>query len=196
MKVAAGNAPWQLLYCPNCLDTLSSSYEQDFKFPWSLKLNCNVCQSSWWVCRSCTRQRVHMKLRPQLLRHHLKYHRLLSDEDSKPAAKEKNTIPVEADTNASLFGSMSRSASKQYFRNAANGNGPRYLVARSLGRDVDMSKVDDLDVDMMMTLGHLVTTLTRTQRELLANVLSPTTEATTRRCQYEENQSILYPYLP
>jgi hypothetical protein len=39
VKAAAGQAPWGVLYCPQCPNTISSGYEQDFKYQWSLKLS-------------------------------------------------------------------------------------------------------------------------------------------------------------
>ena len=48
-----------------------------------------------------------------------------------------------------------------------------------------MSNLDDDDIDMMMTVSHFVTTLTRTQRDLLGEVLSKTTEATRRQYAME-----------
>jgi hypothetical protein len=64
----------------------------------------------------------------------------------------------------------------------STGNGQRYLSAKALGQESTMSNLDDDDIDMMMSLSHFVTTLTRNQKELLAEVLSKTTVAT--RWQY------------
>jgi hypothetical protein len=47
VKATTGQAPWGVLYCPRCPNAISSGYEQDFKYQWSLKLKlCRLCVSS------------------------------------------------------------------------------------------------------------------------------------------------------
>ena len=75
VKAAAGQAPWGVLYCPRCPNTISSGYEQDFKYQWSLKLKCGACLTSWWVCRLCASQRTRLTENSQLARHNRKFHK-------------------------------------------------------------------------------------------------------------------------
>jgi hypothetical protein len=180
VKAAAGRAPWGLLHCPSCPNTISSGYEQDFRYKWSLKLNCSKCLTSWWVCRLCASQRTHLKENSQMARHNRKYHK------EEVAAEEPHQEPT-VNTHAEItsFNSFCRKASKDYFRAASTGNGQRYLIAKALGQESTMSNLDDNDIDMMMSLSHFVTTLTRNQRDLLAEVLSKTTEATRRQYAME-----------
>ncbi len=75
VKAAAGLAPWGVCYCPTCPHRCASGYEQDFKYPWSLKLNCNNCGTTWWVCRLCPSQRRHMTENNHLSRHNRQFHK-------------------------------------------------------------------------------------------------------------------------
>ena len=180
VKAAAGQAPWGVLYCPRCPNTISSGYEQDFKYQWSLKLKCASCLSTWWVCRLCASQRTHLTENSQLARHNRKFHKEELAAEPEPAVNTDMT-PKEI----SSFNSFGRKASQDFFRAASTGNGPRYLIAKALGQEFSMSNLDDDDIDMMMTVSHFVTTLTRTQRDLLGEVLSKTTEATRRQYAME-----------
>jgi hypothetical protein len=180
VKAAAGQAPWGVLYCPRCPNTISSGYEQDFKYQWSLKLKCASCLSTWWVCRLCASQRTHLNENSQLARHNRKFHKEELAAEPEPAVNTDMT-PKEI----SSFNSFGRKASQDFFRAASTGNGPRYLIAKALGQEFSMSNLDDDDIDMMMTVSHFVTTLTRTQRDLLGEVLSKTTEATRRQYAME-----------
>ena len=176
VKAAAGQAPWSLLFCPRCPNTIASGYEQDFKYQWSLKLKCSSCQKSWWVCRLCTSQRIHLTENPQLARHNRKFHKEELAAEPEPTV---NTLAPHMEV--SSFNSFSRKASQEYFRAASTGNGQRHLIAKALGQESTMSNLDVNDIDMMMSVSHFVTTLTRNQRDLLAEVLSKTTEATRRQ---------------
>ena len=53
-----------------------------------------------------------------------------------------------------------------------------------------MSNLDGDDIDMMMSLAHFVTTLTRNQRDLVAEVLSKSIEATRRQYEIEMQTKI------
>ena len=178
IKAAAGQAPWVVLYCPRCPNTISSGYEQNFKYPWSLKLKCASCLTTWWVCRLCASQRTHLTENSQLARHNRRFHKEAAAAASK---QEEPKVNTHAPKDIPSLNSFGRKASKDYFRAAAGGNGQRYLIAKALGQESTMSNLDDDDIDMMMSLSHLVTTLTRNQRELLAEVLAKTTEATRRQ---------------
>ena len=181
VKAAAGQAPWGVLYCPRCPNTISSGYEQDFKYQWSLKLKCAACLTSWWVCRLCATQRTRLTENSQLARHNRKFHK----EEAAAKPSDEPQVNSRAPKEISSFNSFCRKASQDYFLAASTGNGQRYLIAKALGQESTMSNLDDDDIDMMMSLSHFVTTITRNQRELLAEVLSKITEATRRQYAME-----------
>jgi hypothetical protein len=185
VKAAAGNAPWGVLYCPRCPNTISSGYEQDFKYKWSLKLKCISCRTAWWVCRLCTSQRTHLTENSQLARHNRKNHKGEVAAEPSVESIQEPTVNSLAPKEISSLNSFGRKASQDYFRAASTGDGQRYLIAKALGQESTMSNLDGEDIDMMMSLSHFVTTLTRNQRELLAEVLSKTTEATRRQYAIE-----------
>ena len=190
VKAAAGKAPWAVLFCPRCPNTISSGYEQDFKFHWSLKLKCVSCRTSWWVCRLCATQRNHMTENSQLTRHNRKFHKVkvaavAAVPPAEPQQEPTSVIAPAAPQEISSLTSFCRKASQEYFRASTTGNGERYLIAKALGQETTMSKLDGDDIDMMMSVSHFVTTLTRNQREHLADVLSKTTEATRRQFEIE-----------
>ena len=185
VKAAAGQAPWGLLYCPRCPNLISSGYEQDFKYQWSLKLKCSTCLTSWWVCRLCVSQRTRLTENSQLSRHNRKFHKEEATVEPPVEPQQEPIVNFHTPTMISSFGSFCRKASQDYFRSASIGNGQRYLIAKALGLESTMSNLDENDIDMMMSLSHFVTTLTRNQRELLAEVLSKTSEATRRQYAME-----------
>ena len=86
---------------------------------------------------------------------------------------------------------MMREESKTYFQAASQGLGAEYLVGKAIGNKTipDKDFVDAKDVQMVMTLAKHVATLTRTQREELANVLEKTTEAAKRHHEIQLSQS-------
>jgi hypothetical protein len=190
VKAAAGQAPWAVLFCPRCPNTMSSGYEQDFKYQWSLKLKCFSCQTSWWVCRLCASQRTHLSENSQLSRHHRKFHK--GDVAAVPSAEPQPEPAVNSPARQEIFSltSFGRKASQEYFRASSTGNGPRYLIAKALGQESTMSNLDGDDIDMMMSLAHFVTTLTRNQRDLVAEVLSKSIEATRRQYEMEMQTKI------
>jgi hypothetical protein len=98
---------------------------------------------------------------------------------------QESTVDTPAPKDISSLASFCRKASQEYFRAASTGNGQRYLIAKALGQESTMSNLDVDDIDMMMSLSHFVTTLTRNQRDLLAEVLCKTTAATRRQCEKE-----------
>ena len=54
------------------MDIPKASYEQDFKYNWSLKLKRGKCAHAdavWWVCTECEDQRARLKEKTQLSRH-------------------------------------------------------------------------------------------------------------------------------
>ena len=185
VKAAAGQAPWSILYCPRCPNIISSGYKQDFKYGWSLKLKCSTCLTSWWVCRLCASQRTHLTENSQLARHHRKFHKEELVAEPSEAPHQDPTLSTQAPQEISSFNSFCRKASQDYFQAASTGNGQRYLIAKALGQESTMSNLDGNDIDMMMSVSHFVTTLTRNQRELFAEVLLKTTEATRRQYAME-----------
>ena len=184
VKAAAGQAPWAVLFCPRCPNTMSSGYEQDFKYHWSLKLKCSSCQTSWWVCRLCASQRTHLTENSQLSRHNRKFHK--GEVAAVPSAEPQGpTVNSPAPKEIFSLASFGRKASQDYFKASSTGNGHRYLIAKALGQESTMSNLDGDDIDMMMLLAHFVTTLTRNQRDLVAEVLSKCIEVTRRQYEME-----------
>ncbi len=193
MKAAAGAAPYALLYCPQC-GSLPSSHEQDSNYPWSLQLKCTSCQpgTKWWVCRICASQRKHLTDKGKLARHN-RQHPL---EDT-PHRNEETSISVaapaplsnqtsnQAPVTQSKFPHLHRPQSHNFFRSASIGNGQFYLIANAVGMGSNLSDIHLDDIDMMWTLSQLVNSLTRNQRELLADVLSKTTKVTSRQAHEE-----------
>ena len=193
VKAAAGAAPYALLYCPQC-GSLPTSHEEDSNYPWSLQLKCTSCQSGykWWVCRICASQRKHLTDKGKLARHNRQHP--LADT---PNPTEETSISVnasaplsnqpsnQADATKSKFPHLHRPQSHNYFRSASVGNGQFYLIANAVGMGSNLSDIHLDDVDMMWTLSQLVNSLTRNQRELLADVLSKTTKVTSRQAHEE-----------
>ena len=177
LKAAAGQAPWPLLHCTRCLSTMAASYEQDFKYPWSIKLKCGSCQGSWWVCRYCPDQRSHFQTSSQASRHNRSKHKKETESQAtQPAATRQASSQI-------AFHYIKRSASREYFRAAAQGKGINYVITKALGQHNSCANLDNQDVDMMMTLSRFVATLTRPQRENLGQVLNKTTDATLRHSE-------------
>jgi hypothetical protein len=131
-------------------------------------------------------QRTHLTENSQLARHNRKFHK---EEVAAGLSEEPHQEPTAVNTPApkelSSFNSFCRKASHDYFQAASKGNGQRYLIAKALGQESTMLNLDDDDIDMMMSLSHFVTTLTRNQRDLLGEVLSKTTAATRRQYRME-----------
>ena len=75
LQEAAGAAPFALLHCYQCSNTFASSYEQDFRHSWSLRLKCSKCWGQWWVCTVCSSMRMHLKTSSQVSRHHRLKHK-------------------------------------------------------------------------------------------------------------------------
>jgi hypothetical protein len=193
VKAAAGAAPYALLYCPQC-GSLPSSHEQDSNYPWSLQLKCTSCQSGtqWWVCRICASQRKHLTDKGKLARHNRQHH--LADT---PHPNEQTSILVtapaplsnqtsnQAHATKSKFPHLHRPQSHNYFRSASIGSGQVYLIANAVGMGSILSDIHLDDIDMMWTMSQLVNSLTRNQRELLADVLCKTTKVTSRQAHEE-----------
>ena len=193
VKAAAGAAPYALLYCPQC-GSLPSSHEHDSNYPWSLQLKCTSCQpgTKWWVCRICASQRKHLTDKGKLARHN----RQPPLEDT-PHRNEETSISVaapaplsnqtsnQAPVTQSKFPHLHRPQSHNFFRSASIGNGQFYLIANAVGMGSNVSEIHLDDIDMMWTLSQLVNSLTRNQRELLADVLSKTTKVTSRQAHEE-----------
>ena len=191
LKAAAGQAPYFSLRCPKC-GSLASFHEQDLRYPWAVKLVCTPCPEAgriqWWACRACSKLRSHLDDPVKLSRHNRQHH--LQDNPrpneqtgisvTAPAAPSDSTSS-QAHATESQFPYLRRPQSHNYFRSASTGNGQFYLIANAVGMGSNLSDIHLDDVDMMMTLSHLVTSLTRNQRELLADVLSKTTEVTSRQ---------------
>jgi hypothetical protein len=126
----------------------------------------------------------------QLTRHNRKFHKVkvaavAAVPPAEPQQEPTSVIAPAAPQEISSLTSFCRKASQEYFRASTTGNGERYLIAKALGQETTMSKLDGDDIDMMMSVSHFVTTLTRNQREHLADVLSKTTEATRRQFEIE-----------
>lgn len=193
IKAAAGKASWALLHCPHCIQTMASSYLQDFRFNWSLQLRCDVCDSSWWVCRECDSLRTHLKTTAQATRHNRMKHKSSTEETKEDLARAddgvQEAMEVERVEISSEF--LRRPASVAYFKDLHNGFGLEKLVHRAIARNSQpQGTCNKDDVGMFLTLAQFVATLTRTQRESLADILKQTTESTNR--QAEENQRVYF----
>jgi hypothetical protein len=166
VKAATNLAPWGVLHCPRCPNTISSGYEQDFKYQWSLKLKCAACRTSWWVCHLCVNQRTHLTENSQLARHnHHKFHKEKLATGPSEEPHQEPTVNTHAPKELSSFNSFCRKASQDYFRAASKGNGQRYLIVKALGQESTILNLDDDNIDLMMSLSHLLSQLLLEIRE-------------------------------
>ena len=189
LREAAGNAPWKVLQCGTCYQAYAKSYEEDRKYPWALKLKCPKCHSLWWVCRQCDNVRSFMRTKGQAARHNRVYH---ADREEAPEREDNDATNMSEDEMSSGLGSepvveiprkcFSRNASHKYFTDLQNNCGMENLVQRAVSRtDVTSGVLNKDDLSMFMGLSQFVATLSRTQRENLAEVLASTTETVKRQ---------------
>ena len=183
IKAAAGAAPWYVLHCPTCPDHLANTYEQDFRFNWSLKLRCDQCKASWWVCRLCPNARSQMISIPQASRHNRLKHASLSDDtttrNTEEVPKEQGLVdePISSEY-------ITRPASVAYFRAMQNNTGPTYLAMKAIFHESITSSQTDVpneDIRTFLATAHFVSTLSCPQREDLAQLLKSVTKTTTRQ---------------
>jgi hypothetical protein len=205
IKQHCGSAPYTLLHCPSCIDTKAGSFEQDFSFSWSIKLKCNKCQRQWWVCTLCKGLRTHLDTRPKLRRHDTQKHSTTeithtdsTDTTNNDANLHDNNLPsnLNADdeeiqvTPSTTY--LLRPASKEYFFSNIDVDGAFYLTAKAMLHDGNKkNEIDVRDVIMFMSVAHLVASVTRSQRELLAVVISETTKCSLRK--FEEQYEVKSP---
>ena len=179
LKEAAGNAPWYVLNCYKCNGVAATSYTQDTRFNWALKLACSKCRSCWWVCKECLNQRTHIQTQVQFTRHNRNKHRTRQTTETTTTQTEeqkqwavlnedkKPTADVAVD---STF--FSNPASLAYFRDSANGNAMNRLVHRAVSKKATPAGIPDpKDVAMIADLSFFVSKLTRGQCLHLSNTL-------------------------
>ena len=185
IQEAAGVAPWPLLHCPDCLNTMATSYEQDFHFAWSIKLKCPTCGLSWWVCTKCDSLRTHLKTSAQATRHnrmkHKKHPVTTTTAAALPIAALATTTEskVSEEIEDTYFG---RKESITYFEACRSGNGICQLVGRAVFKDNCIYQhIHQEDVDMYMSMAHFVSKISRNQREDFADFLHRMTKSTARQ---------------
>ena len=127
IKNVAGAASWLLLHCYKCHHSIASSYEQDFRFSWSVWLKCPTCESSWWICTKCANLRSHLKTPAQATRHNRMKHKhdtTVATTTLAPAPDATETIELEP-IKDTYFG---YNASVLYFEACKKGDGVHQLV--------------------------------------------------------------------
>lgn len=191
IEQATGHAPWALLQCPECPRMMASSYEQDFHYPWSLKLSCRICMNSWWVCRECEDQRVHMRTLSQTSRHNRKKHKEAQQElEQQPPeqAKEANQ-PMETIRESPVVKYFSREASTRFFQDQTLGRSVENLVHRAATKSTSpQGTLHPEEVTMFLIISRFIASMTRTQRDILAMVLCSTTRATKRQMEQQQTE--------
>ena len=182
LKSIAGLAPWRFLYCYHC-NSPSSHYGHDRKYPWSLRLHCNSCKLSWWVCKECHDQRVHLSTVIQLRRHHREKHRSRPLSDSKLPATQPTPVQTPSPTlNQSITQtptivvncikeSFPRKQNLEYFTSSTLGRNASNLLARAIGAPTN-ANFRTADIEMMFSMSHFISLLSRPQREEFASILS------------------------
>ena len=179
IREAAGKAPWKVLFCYNCSNVMATRYEQDFQFTWSLKLHCDNCNSSWWVCRLCSKQHAHMSSKAKASRHHRLKHAASNVTSNHDEIQDDNGfLPDVTNTDSDseeqpILSHFGRKESIQYFTENLQADGAYYLAAKAVLHDSSKrNNLDTGDVVGFIATGHLVASVSRTQRELLAIVLN------------------------
>lgn len=181
LKAVAGKAPYNLLWCPNCENTVASGYVLEGEYRWALKLHCEKCDTKWWVCTQCATMRAHMKQRAQATRHNKKHISKVAEEETTASLKSP---PKPSEIATTYF---HRKASKDYFNACLSNNGINYLTSMAVFHNSTMmDNLDPGDVKTFMSTAHFVSTITRSQREDLACVLRNVNETTKRHVTSEE----------
>ena len=184
IKAATGLAPWYVLHCPVCPNVVANCFENESKFQWALKLRCARCNTQWWVCTICSDQRSHMKTVSQATRHNRNNHK---EEKLSPVPMSSPT-PSRMDVISNEF--FPRPASYQFFTNCQKGKGIEHLVARAVFKTKTvLSQLDKKDVHTFMVTAHFVSTISRSQRENLANLIQNVFETTKRHIISEPNSN-------
>ena len=182
LKAVAGNAPYTLLYCRDCEDTLASGYEVDRDYSWAIHFNCAKCGFAWRVCTLCSTSRTFMWKKGQFTRHNHKHSR---EEDEPITSTLQSEFPKSSSPIESKY--FHRPASVAYFTACQNHNGINYLTSMAVFHN--SSIVNDLepdDVKTFMSTAHFISTISRSQREDLADVLHNVFETTKRHVTSEE----------
>jgi len=125
-------------------------------------------------------------------RHHRSKHVTVCDASSTTpkAVLQTNPTPTARtnETQPPATNYFKREASKNYFLQNLYQDGSFYLTAKAVLNDATKKdNLDARDVVMFMSVAHLVSTITRTQRELFATVLNETT-----KCALREDPNMRY----
>ena len=192
LKEIAGMAPSLLLHCHKC-NTPASHHSPDNKYPWAMKLLCSSCNVTWWVCKECMYQRIHITTNIQASRHHRTKHKVSitsSQPPTNPPTAPVASIPPNLEE--VLKASSGRKANHTYFLASANGIGQQQIISKAIGQNISTNFYVQ-DLDMMLSLTHFMLSLSRTQREEFASVLNATTASTVRRITQTSSLPISIP---
>ena len=190
LKEITGAAPWTLLHCFKC-NTGASHFWKDTKYTWSVRLECRSCNTAWRVCTECPNIRVHLCSTAQANRHNCTKHRVRAVAHATTTTPPPNPpVGLLEDINPSptfpLNNLFQGQTNIKYFEAASSGTGPQYLITQAIKSHAS-SEVLNEDIDMMMSLSHFVSTLTRSQREELATVLCKTNKSMIRQYTLNTN---------
>ena len=192
LKEIAGMAPSLLLQCHKC-NTPASHHSPDNKYAWAMKLLCSSCNVTWWVCKECIYQRVHITTNIQASRHNRTKHKVsvtATQPTINPPIAPVSSIP--SNLEEVLKATSGRKANHSFFLASAVGIGRQQLVSRAIGQNTS-TNFHAQDLDMMVSLTHFMLSLSRTQREELASVLDMTTASTVRRITQSSTLPISIP---
>ena len=197
-----GNAPWSVLCCPKCTPAtlpLAANLTHHPIYSWAVALKCHLCDYTWHVCTLCAGQRKPFETTPTLYRHYIRFHHVKIGKGSnrKRSLGEESMDSIidcqdEYGTNESKAVSFSHFAglhnANYFYWQHHGGLGAAYLVARSSYHLDDVaSKIPPNDVSMHLSIAALVCSITRGQREQLANVLHLVTNAMSNKDVGKDN---------
>jgi len=190
LRLRTGNAPWCVLFCPKCIPAtlpLSDSVKRHISYDWAVYLQCFQCNASWHVCRQCSSQRKAFRNVESLYRHHNRFHQVkivhsrkrsqssINDiDDMHYDDSQHNSITINDTQHPPfLLANFNGIHNLDYFHwHHHGGFGASSLVSRSVFGTVDECPIiDPAHVAMHLSLATLVSSITRAQRDQLADVL-------------------------
>jgi len=133
-----------------------------------------------------------MRTQSQTSRHH----RLKHKETRQPPEEleEENEHPMEIVEELPVVKYFGREASTRYFQDQKLGKSMENLVHRAAAKSSSPhGTIHPQEVSMLLTLSRFVATMTRTQRDTLATVLSATTESTKMQIEQKQNEGSTAP---
>jgi hypothetical protein len=197
IRSAAGNAPWNVLFCPSCIPALLPNFNDIMhhrRYEWAVTILCWQCKREWNVCSQCSNARKHLNNNKQLSIPGYNKHRKLVDE--KPAKKQCSThyeeeehlsvihsISTESVCPSELqfkvipgppsFENLAQPHNKSYFQMQHNGSlgAPCLVSLTHFHTESAANSINKEEVAIHLNISSLLCSLTQGQREQFATIL-------------------------